>query len=123
LEAILEMYRQVGKPLKSGDYLLKGVIVRHLVLPGCTSDSVEILNLLANKFPKNGLILSLMRQYTPMADAKDFPELSRCITTLEYNRVVKEAKKLEFTDVYTQSKQSVGEEYVPDFSTFFDEKN
>ena len=58
-----------------------------------------------------------------MVNGIDFPELSRKITTLEYNRVVKAADKLGFSRIYTQGKESVGEEFVPDFSVFFDETN
>ena len=103
--------------------LLGGVIVRHLVLPGCSADSLKILGILAERFVPDGIILSLMQQYTPMVNATHFPELCRKITSLEYNRVVKAAQSLGFSDIYTQEKESVGEEFIPDFSVFFDEKN
>ncbi|MBQ3075263.1 MAG: radical SAM protein [Clostridia bacterium] len=123
LEAIGEMHRQTGKRKMDGERLLRGIIIRHLILPGCTRDSLKILEVLANLFPKEDLILSLMRQYTPMVDTQKFPELSRAITSLEYSRVVKAAQTLGFENVYTQSKESSGEQFVPDFSVFFDETN
>ncbi len=122
LEAIREMVRQTKNPLFSGEHLLHGTIVRHLVLPRASLDSVKILELLAENLPKN-TILSLMRQYTPMFCASEYPELSRSVTTLEYNRVIYAAQKLGFTDIYTQKAESIGQEYVPDFSVFFDETN
>lgn len=122
LASVQEMLRQTGTPLREGERLLKGVIVRHLVLPGASCDSVKILELLAKHFSVNDLILSIMRQYTPMHQAERFPELSRSITSLEYGRVIKAAQKLGFQNVYTQSSESIGAEYVPDFS-IFDETN
>lgn len=122
LSAIQEMVRQVGSPVQSEEHLRKGVIIRHLVLPGASADSVMILRTLAEHFHRDEIILSLMRQYTPIFQAKSFPELSRKITSLEYNRVLKEAERLGFTNIYTQSAESIGDKYVPDFSVF-DEMN
>ena len=122
LEAIREMVRQTGSPLRNDERLQKGVIVRHLVLPGASADSVTILRTLAEHFHRDEIILSLMRQYTPVFKAENFPELSRKITSLEYNRVLKEAQRLGFVDVYTQSAESIGDKYIPNFS-FFDEMN
>lgn len=118
LDSLIEMYRQTGKPQFKNTSLFKGMIVRHLILPGCTSDSLKILECLAGLFSSDDIILSLMRQYTPLVNKKDYPELSRAITSLEYNRVVQAAQKFGFTYIYTQSKQSVGEEFIPDFSFF-----
>ena len=122
-EAISEMLFQTGNAQLNEDRLIKGTIVRHLVLPGCTSDSISVLQLLRKHFSEDRIILSLLRQYTPMANSNDFPELSRPITSLEYSRVVNSARELGFTNIYTQSKQSVGEEYVPDFSIFSEKTN
>lgn len=123
LDSILEMLRQTSPPLWDGDHLMRGIIIRHLVLPGSSKDSVKILELIATQLPKDDVILSLMRQYTPMFHATDYAELTRTVTSLEYNRVVDTAQKLGFTNVYTQSAQSSGMDYVPNFSTFFDETN
>lgn len=117
-EAISEMLFQTGNAQFNEARLIKGTIVRHLILPGCTSDSIQVLQLLHEHFSGDRIILSLLRQYTPMVNRNDFPELSRPITSLEYSRVVKKARELGFENIYTQRKQSVGEEYVPDFSSF-----
>ncbi len=118
LEAITEMVRQSEGLFWDGDHLIKGVILRHLVLPGASYDSVAILRTLADHFDKNSIILSIMRQYTPMHQAESFPELRRKITSMEYDRVVKAAREFGFQDIYTQSVESVGSKYVPDFSVF-----
>ena len=123
MEAIIEMHHQTGKPYRCEEKLLRGVILRHLVLPGCSADSVRIIKTLSEHFSSDDLILSIMRQYTPMVDAEKFPELSRTVTSLEYNRVVKAAQSIGFTDIYTQSGESIGENYIPDFNVFFDETN
>ena len=122
LDSITEMVRQTAAPQWNGEHLKKGVILRHLVLPGASSDSVAIIRTLAERFKKDSLILSIMRQYTPLHRAKDFPELCRKITSLEYNRVIEAAKELGFLNIYTQRSESVGKKYVPDFSVF-DEMN
>lgn len=116
--AIAEMVRQLGSPVWEGDKLKSGVLVRHLVLPGHTKSSEGILERLCQRFGKDGIVLSLMRQYTPMHKAKDFPCLSRKLTTLEYDRVVKRANELGFSFVITQKKESAVEDFVPDFSDF-----
>ena len=121
--AIVEMYRQTGKPKWEGKHLESGLIVRHLILPNHAGDSIDVLNALAKLVPAEDIILSLMRQYTPMVDPVRFPKLARTLTSLEYNRVLKECERLGFANVYTQDRQSAGESYVPDFSIFFDKTN
>ena len=90
-----------------------GVIVRHLVMPGATDNSVKALQNLA-KF-KGKFLLSLMSQYTPFEGANAFPELSRRITRLEYKRVLAYAEHLGLTDGFMQELSSATEDYVPDF--------
>ena len=114
-EAIVEMFRQTGGLRLEGEKLLRGTVVRHLILPGHTEDSVHILEHLSKIIPSKEIVLSLLRQYTPMHRAKEFPNLSRKLTTMEYNRVVKVADALGFSKVYTQEKESATEAYVPDF--------
>ncbi len=117
-EAIGEMHRQVGRPVFDADGMMRrGVIVRHLVLPGCRRDSFEILEKLASHFSPEDIKLSLMRQYTPeFADSVKYPELSRRVTTFEYESVVKKAASLGF-DGYIQGADSATSKYTPDFNT------
>ncbi|MBR3837569.1 MAG: radical SAM protein [Clostridia bacterium] len=114
-EAIGEMLRQTGSPRLEGEKLLQGTIVRHLILPGHTDDSIHILDHLCGMLSPKDIILSLLRQYTPMHRAKEFPKLRRKLTTLEYHRVAKVADALGFSRIYTQEKESATEDYVPDF--------
>lgn len=123
IEAISEMQRQVGKPVWEEDRLLSGVIVRHLVLPGASSDSLLILHKLSELFGTDGIVLSLMSQFFPTHRADEFPELSRKITSLEYRRVVDAANKADFKYLYTQKKESAVQDFVPDFSLFSPEEN
>ena len=112
-EALLEMRRQTGRNVYGGDGILqRGMVVRHLVLPGCTSDSCDVLRFLAEKLP--GVPVSLMRQYTPV-EACTIPGLNRRITDREYQRVLDMAEMLGVTG-YTQEKESAAESFVPPFN-------
>ena len=103
------------KPLVwSGDgKLLSGILVRHLVMPSCTSDSLRVLEFLKEVLPA-GAPLSLMRQYTPMGEQR-YPELNRTLTGREYRRAAEYAMALGFDPLYTQGKESAGAAYVPEW--------
>ncbi len=115
-EALLEMYRQVGKLTLDGEGMaVRGLIVRHLVLPGHRSDSVAVLDMLAEILPPSEVTLSLMRQYTPdFADADAPHELHRRLTDFEYQRTVDHALNLGF-DGFSQEKSSATAAYTPKF--------
>lgn len=113
--SLKEMVRQCPRLRWDKDRLLGGVIVRHLVLPGHTDDSEKVLHTVKQTVESDNIILSLMRQYTPMHRAKEFPSLSRPITSLEYTRVTRLAEKLRFSHIYTQGKESATEDFVPVF--------
>ena len=115
--AIREMHRQVEKNEFSGELMVKGVIVRHLVLPGCRRDSIELLGALSSLLPVGEIKLSLMRQFTPdFVDGEKYPELCRRVTTFEYNSVLKRAGELGF-DGYSQAAESAVSAYTPDFNS------
>ena len=117
-EAIREMLRQAGQPVFAEDQMLKkGVIIRHMVLPGHRRDSIEVLRHLASSFPPESFLISLLSQYTPFYKAAADPEfnsLHRRITSFEYDSVVKEALDLGLKG-YMQEKSSAKEEYTPSF--------
>ncbi len=92
--------------------LLKGLLVRHLVMPMCTSDSIKLLDFMRETLPVDTPI-SLMRQYVPMGEWEKFPELSRKITDREYRRVVDYALSLGFQTVYTQERESAERAFIP----------
>ena len=70
-EALLEMHRQVGGCVFDGELIKKGIIVRHLVLPGCRKDSIALLQRLSELLPIGDIRLSLMRQFTPDFVSRD----------------------------------------------------
>lgn len=112
-KAIAEMYRQTGKVRFDENGLMKkGVLVRHLILPGCRHDSMKVLNILKDTVPTSDIRISLMRQYTPCGKALEIKNLSRKLTTFEYNSVTDYAAELGF-DGYVQDKASATAEYTP----------
>lgn len=114
-EALKEMHRQVGKyRLDKSGIMQKGMIIRHLVLPTHRHDSVKVLEWIAENLPKDEILISLMSQYTPFYKSNEFKELSRKISTFEYNYVLDKADELGFCG-FMQEKSSAKEEYTPDF--------
>ncbi len=115
--ALRAMLRQTGAPVYDPEgYLRRGVIVRHLVLPGQAADSQAVLRRLATVRRQEGVpfLLSLMSQFTPFYHAADHG-LGRRITSYEYRKVVDTALALGLTDGYMQEKSSAREEYTPPF--------
>ena len=113
--ALRAMVEQVGALQFAADgRLLRGVLVRHLVLPGHRHESIALVRRLWEAFGDR-IQLSLMRQYTPLYRAAEFPPLHRRLTTFEYESVVDVARDLGMTQVYVQDAEAVGTEYVPDF--------
>ena len=113
--AIEQMYSQTGDVVIDENGLIKkGVIVRHLVLPGCVEDSKDIIDWFAEFSADKRLIFSLMSQYTPCVDSEKYPELNRKLTPSEYNEA-KDYMSLCSVDGYIQDLSSSGEEYIPEF--------
>lgn len=115
IAAISEMFRQKGKlTLDEKGIAQKGVLVRHLVLPNHTRNSIEVLNILKENFG-NLLTLSLMGQYTPAHKALEHPKLSRKITKREYLKVLNHLEDLEI-EGFSQELSSAEESYIPDWN-------
>lgn len=130
--AIREMLRQTGSPVfveqkndslslsdddYSGPLMKKGVIVRHLVLPGCMEDSKAVLRYLYNTY-KNDIYVSIMNQYTPIAqflDSNVYPELNRTITEKEYNELIDYAISLGIENGFIQDGETCLESFIPSF--------
>jgi putative pyruvate formate lyase activating enzyme len=93
----------------------KGVIIRHLILPGHTTDSIDCLDYI-NAHLGPDTIVSIMSQYEPLHKAQDYPEINRRITKLEYKRVVAHALKLNMMNCFTQDVSSADSKYIPDFN-------
>lgn len=114
--ALLEMFRQVGPTVLDEDGLLqKGLVVRHLVLPGSWQDSVQVLDWLAEHLPLNQIQISMMSQYTPAWESHKYKELTRRVSSLEYNHVLTHMEALGIRQGYTQQRTSAQEEYTPPF--------
>ncbi|HIX93118.1 MAG TPA: radical SAM protein [Firmicutes bacterium] len=94
----------------------RGVIVRHLLLPGQLAESMRVVEYLYSEY-QNNICYSLMNQYTPTSglDHAKYPELSRRVTTYEYNKLVDYALSLGITNAYIQEGGAVGESFIPDF--------
>lgn len=115
LAAIKQMLFYTGAPVFSQDgMLVRGVILRHLILPGHTDDSLLILDALAKEIGTEGFIISLMSQYTPYFDC-GHKELNRRLSSYEYRKVIDHAEQLGFEAIYTQQRSSAKEEYTPPF--------
>ena len=118
-EALSFMYDMLGKAEFDRDGMMKkGIIVRHLVLPGQRKDSIACLRRLAEILPVADIRLSLMSQYTPDFYRGDDKNLLRRLTTFEYESVRAEALHLGF-DGYMQAPSSASAEYTPDFCDTF----
>lgn len=113
--ALEAMVKTKGKPvIDSSDGLMKrGVIVRHLVLPGCTADSLDVIKYLSGY--GEDIIVSIMSQYTPPAGLLPFPGLNRKTTKYEYMKAVDYAIKLGIKTAYMQEGETAKESFIPDF--------
>lgn len=119
-KAIDEMVKQVGTPVfdeKTGN-MIKGLIVRHLVLPGHTKDSMEILKYLYATY-KNQIYVSIMNQYTPVIFQDKYPNLNRRVTKREYRKIVDYALVLGIENAFIQEGQTAEESFIPEFDCSF----
>ena len=120
--AIEEMVRQTGSPVfqetltSSGPVSLmtRGVIVRHLVLPGHTKDSKKVIEYLYKTYG-NTIYISIMNQYTPMPSMTAYPELNRRLTRREYDSVVDYAINLGVENAFIQEGDTAKESFIPPF--------
>ncbi len=115
--ALRQMLVQTGAPVMDDQgYLQRGVILRHLVLPGQYADSIQVLRRAAAIRQETGVpfLTSLMSQFTPFYHAAE-AGLNRRVTSYEYRKVVDEAIALGLTEGYMQEKSSAREEYTPPF--------
>lgn len=119
--AIAEMFRQAGPPVLDPDsgLMKRGVIVRHLLLPGQTGDSKRILRYLHDTYG-NDIYVSIMNQYTPLEHVSALPEpartsLLRTVTPQEYRRVLDFADRIGIEQGYMQEGGTASESFIPPF--------
>ena len=115
--AIDEMVSQVGPCRFGPDGMLeKGVIIRHLILPGYVQNSLKVLDYIAEHFPKGTVLLSLMAQYVPSGSVQHTPPFDRTISAEEYEAVMDWLYMLGLEDGFLQDPSAATDDYLPDFS-------
>lgn len=114
-KALGEMYRQVGKPqFNEKGIMTKGIIVRHLLLPGYAEDSKNVIKYLYTTY-KDNIYISIMNQYTPLSQVKNYPEINRKVTVKEYDEVVDYAVEIGVTNGFVQEEGTSDESFIPAF--------
>ena len=113
--AIKKMFELVGSPKFDGDKMIRGVIVRHLVLPNFRRDSIKIVDWLYKTFGDE-IFISLMNQYTPVFRAGEFKKISRALTTFEYQSVVERATELGIKNCFIQIGKTADKNFIPNFN-------
>ena len=112
IAAIREMVRQTGPVQWQGDKVIRGVIVRHLILPGCIENSLKVLDALGETFAPGEILVSLMRQYTPMGGLP--APFDRRVTDEEYDAVLS-WMFLNDLEGFTQDAEAADRGFIPDF--------
>lgn len=114
--AVLEMYRQVGNVVTDENGIAqKGIIIRHMVLPGNISQAVKVFTWVADNLSTQTHI-SVMRQYTPFGKAKEMPPIDRKLSSKEYKIVKDKILALGFENCCFQAKESSTESFIPNFN-------
>ncbi len=112
--AIVEMVRQTGRYVMEGGLLKRGVIIRHLVLPGQVDEAKAVMDWVSTTFPPGTVLFSLMSQYTPWGRAEEFPEINRTLRRGEI-RAVTDYMNMLGLEGYTQEGTSAQRNYTPNF--------
>lgn len=114
-KALIEMKNQQPENIYDEEgIILKGLIVRHLILPKNTNRSIEILSWIKNNLGEDTTV-SLMSQYTPYGDIENYGELQRRITRREYEKVLTAAENMGFCNLFVQDPDSSEEKFIPEF--------
>ncbi len=113
--ALDQMVKQTGEPVFDDNGIMRrGVIVRHLMLPGHSDESKNVLRFLYENYG-DSIWISIMNQYTPMCSDPRFPELSRTVSAEEYNEAIDFACELGIENAFIQEGGTVGESFIPPF--------
>ncbi len=115
-QAILRMYEQVGPYQLDDDGILQqGVVIRHLILPGCLDNTKAVIDWVRAHFDDGQVLFSLMRQYVPCGNAADYPEINRPLTDEEYDEAEQYLFASGIEDGFVQEKDSASEGFIPAF--------
>ena len=115
-KAVREMVRQVGEcTFDEKGIMRKGVIVRHLALPGYIEDSKNIIKFLHDTFG-DAIFISIMNQYTPLAIVEKYPEINRKLTDEEYDELVDYAISIGVENGFIQEGETALESFIPEFN-------
>lgn len=110
------MVRQTGKPsFDDKGRILKGVIIRHLMLPGLLFDSKKVIDKIYSTFGDD-VYISIMNQYTPMHNSSKYPEINKFLNPKHYNSLINYASELGVINGFIQDEGSNTTEYVPNFN-------
>ena len=112
------MVKKTGEAVfDDGGMMKKGVIIRHLLLPGQLRESIKVIDYLFSEYG-NSVKYSLMSQYTPpqLLDRFKYPELARRVTTYEYNKLIDHALSIGVKNAYIQDGRSAKESFIPEFN-------
>mgnify|MGYP000616907591 CR=1 FL=1 len=114
--AIREMFRQTGPfLLDDEDMLQSGVLIRHLILPGAEDNSRAVIDFVAENFPGDDILFSLMAQYTPMPNAERFPELQKTVSAETNDALVEYMSLRGIENGFWQEPCSATDDMIPDF--------
>lgn len=114
-EAVLEMQRQVKENIFDDNGIMqKGIIIRHLVLPGNVSQAIGVLDWVKSNLPED-TVVSLMSQYTPCGEAHEYPTINRKLSAREYDLVLNHTCKLGLENVFIQEADSSSTDFIPPF--------
>lgn len=115
-EAIKEMHRQVGDYHISDDGIMtKGVIIRHLIMPGMLDNTKRVIDWVAGTFKPGQVMFSLMHQYVPCGRANEYPEINRKVTDAEYNALEAYLMQSSIEDGFVQEGDAACEDFIPCF--------
>lgn len=116
VKVIDEMLKQTGAPkFDEQGRIIKGVIVRHLMLPGLLFDSKKVIDLLYNRYGDN-IFISIMNQYVPMFNASEYPEINKSLNPKHYESLVNYAAELGVKNGFIQEEGANTDSYTPDFN-------
>ena len=114
-KALKKMYEITGPPVFNEKGMLqKGIIVRHLMLPGCIKDSKKVLKYLHDTYDNN-IYISIMSQYTPLPHVAKYEELNRKLYPAEYKRLVEYAMEIGIENGFIQEEDVADESFIPEF--------